>query len=87
METSQVCEMQRATELYQDENRQAIINYILDLKTIDPSADGNWVLSPLPEGTNVFFESSVNGANLIPENSTIQYVGEGTGGFGKYTLK
>ena len=76
-----------ATELYQDENRQAIIDYILDLKTIDPSADGNWVLSPLPEGANVFFESSMNGADLIPADSSIQYVGEGAGGFGKYTLK
>ena len=35
------------TEMYPDENRQAIIDYIRDLGSIDPTADGNWKFSPV----------------------------------------
>ncbi|MFP3917885.1 bifunctional 2',3'-cyclic-nucleotide 2'-phosphodiesterase/3'-nucleotidase [Lysinibacillus telephonicus] len=74
-------------EIYPDENRQAIIDYIIENKTIDPSADGNWKFAELPANVNVVFESSKKAVEVIPEGSNIEYVGDGTDGFGKYSLK
>jgi len=76
-----------AIEMYPDENRQAIIDYILIEKTIDPSADGNWKFTSLPTGAKVIFESSKKAVDVIPTGGNISYLGEGTDGFGKYLLK
>lgn len=72
-------------EVYPDENRQAIIDYIIQNKTIDPTADGNWRFAELPLNSNVIFETSKKAVDFIPEGSTIQF-GEGSDGFGKYSL-
>ena len=74
-------------EIYPDENRQAIIDYIIANKTIDPTADGNWKFSELPKEANIVFETSKKAVDVIPQNSNIQYIGEGTDGFGKYSIK
>ena len=74
-------------EIYPDENRQAIIDYISSSDTIDPSADNNWKFAPLPAAANVVFESSKKAVNSIPEGSAIKYLGDGTDGFGKYSIK
>lgn len=76
-----------AIEMYPDENRQAIIDYILIKKTIDPSADGNWKFTSLPTGAKVIFESSKKAVDVIPTGGKISFLGEGTDGFGKYLLK
>lgn len=76
-----------AVEIYPDENRQAIIDYILAEKTIDPSADGNWKFAPISGNVNVVFESSKKAVEVLQPGSPIQYVGDGTDGFGKYLLK
>ncbi|MEK4423727.1 bifunctional 2',3'-cyclic-nucleotide 2'-phosphodiesterase/3'-nucleotidase [Solibacillus sp. FSL K6-1523] len=76
-----------AIENYTDENRQVIIDYILAEKTIDPSADGNWKFSPILESVEVVFESSKKAVDVLGENTAIKYLGEGTSGFGKYSLK
>ena len=41
-----------------DENRQAVIDYITENKTINPSADNNWTFAPIKEKVNVTFETS-----------------------------
>jgi 2',3'-cyclic-nucleotide 2'-phosphodiesterase len=74
-------------EIYPDENRQAIIDYILLEKTIDPSADGNWKFAPLPTSAQIVFESSKKAVDVLPADGSIKYLGEGTDGFGKYSLK
>ena len=74
-------------EVYPDENRQAIIDYILEQKTINPSADNNWTFAPFPAGVKVVFESSKNAVQVLTDDSSIKYVGEGSDGFGKYTFK
>ncbi|MFC7687308.1 bifunctional 2',3'-cyclic-nucleotide 2'-phosphodiesterase/3'-nucleotidase [Ureibacillus sp. GCM10028918] len=74
-------------EVYPDENRQAIIDYIIANETIDPSADNNWKFTNLPETANVVFESSKKAVDSIPEGSNIEYLGDGTDGFGKYSIK
>lgn len=76
-----------AMEVYPDENRQTIIDYILAEKTIDPSADGNWKFAPIPTSVKVVFESSKKAVDVLESGSNIQYIGEGTDGFGKYSLK
>ena len=74
-------------EVYPDENRQTIIDYILAQKTINPSADNNWTFAPFPTGVKVMFESSKNAVQVLSDDSRIEYVGEGSDGFGKYTFK
>ena len=75
-----------AVELYPDENRQVIIDYISELGTIDPSADNNWSFSPVANDVNVTFESSMDAKDAITEGSLIQYVGEAANEFGKYSI-
>ncbi|MEW6422282.1 MAG: 2',3'-cyclic-nucleotide 2'-phosphodiesterase, partial [Deinococcota bacterium] len=42
-----------------DETRQAIIKYFQDQKTVNPTADGNWKLTPIP-GVTLLYVSSPN---------------------------
>nr|WP_205173485.1 bifunctional 2',3'-cyclic-nucleotide 2'-phosphodiesterase/3'-nucleotidase [Bacillus pakistanensis] len=74
-------------ELYPDENRQAIIDFIREKGTIDPSADNNWTFAPVGHAVNATFESSMDAQKALRENSPIEYQGEGTNGFGKYSIQ
>ncbi|MFJ7970193.1 bifunctional 2',3'-cyclic-nucleotide 2'-phosphodiesterase/3'-nucleotidase [Psychrobacillus sp. NPDC096389] len=74
-------------EIHPDENRQIIIDYILVEQTIDPSADGNWKFAALPANAQVVFESSKQAATVLPADGSIKYIGDGTDGFGKYSIK
>ncbi|WP_186321485.1 bifunctional 2',3'-cyclic-nucleotide 2'-phosphodiesterase/3'-nucleotidase [Bacillus sp. FJAT-22090] len=74
-------------EIHPDENREIIIDYILAEQTIDPSADGNWKFAELPAKAQVVFESSKQAEKVLPADGNIQYIGEGTDGFGKYSIK
>lgn len=76
-----------AVEIYPDENRQLIIDYISELGTIDPSADQNWSFSPVANDVKVTFDSSMDAKNAIEEGSPIQFVGGSANEFGKYSLK
>lgn len=70
-----------------DLNRDAIVRYIIEKKTIEPKADGNWSLKPLPEGVNVTFVTSPNAAGKLPEGLKAEAVGDGGEGFVKYRLR
>lgn len=76
-----------AVEMYPDENRQAIIDYIREVGTIDPSADGNWKFSSVLNDVNVTFDSAMEAKNALTEGSPIEYVGPSANNFGKYSLK
>ncbi|WP_428910736.1 bifunctional 2',3'-cyclic-nucleotide 2'-phosphodiesterase/3'-nucleotidase [Niallia sp. Krafla_26] len=78
---------QTAVEMYPDENRQAIIDYIQEQKTIDPSADGNWTFAPVASEVNVVFDSSLDAQNAISPESGITFIGEATNDTGKYSMK
>lgn len=52
----------------QDENRQILMDYIKEVGTIDPSADGNWSLAPLSDNVNLTFTSSPEAAKVMPAN-------------------
>ncbi|GAM12029.1 bifunctional 2',3'-cyclic-nucleotide 2'-phosphodiesterase/3'-nucleotidase [Mesobacillus selenatarsenatis] len=67
-----------------DENRQVVMNYIIKNKTINPSADNNWTISPINGNVNVVFESSPAAKKF--ESESIKYAGEGKDGFAKYSI-
>lgn len=70
-----------------DLNRDVIVRYILDKKTIEPSADGNWALLPPPVGTNVTFVTSPAAASHAPPGLAAAPVGDAGEGFAKWRLK
>lgn len=69
-----------------DLNRDVIVRHIIEKKTIDPTADGNWSLVPLPAGVNVTFPTSPAAAGKKPEGLKAQAVGDAGEGFVKYRL-
>jgi 2',3'-cyclic-nucleotide 2'-phosphodiesterase / 3'-nucleotidase / 5'-nucleotidase len=75
-----------AVEMYPDENRQAIIDYIREVGKIDPSADNNWSFAGVTKELNVTFKSTPDAQNALPESGLINFAGEGTNGFAKYQL-
>jgi 2',3'-cyclic-nucleotide 2'-phosphodiesterase len=75
------------TEIYPDENRQAIIDYIRELGSIDPTADGNWNFAPVSTKVNVTFETSMDAQKALPADGTIEFVSEASDGYGKYNVE
>ena len=73
--------------MYPDENRQAIIDYILATGTINPAADGNWQFAGVEKDVNVTFESTPDARAVLGENSPISYIGDAANNFAKYGLK
>ncbi|MER2089008.1 MAG: bifunctional 2',3'-cyclic-nucleotide 2'-phosphodiesterase/3'-nucleotidase [Sporosarcina sp.] len=72
---------------YAYENRQAIMDYMIDVGTIDPSADSNWSFAPLHENSKITFETSGKAKDFIKEGSGIEYLAPTKEGFAKYSLK
>ena len=70
-----------------DENRNVIIDYIMEKKTIDPEADGNWSFTPVKGNTNIVFETSLKARNYIKDARKYKFLGEQDSGFGKYSIK
>ncbi|MBZ2159556.1 bifunctional 2',3'-cyclic-nucleotide 2'-phosphodiesterase/3'-nucleotidase [Streptococcus australis] len=56
------------------ENRQAIINYILEEKNINPSADGNWRFTSSIKDADVRFLTSDKAKDLVGKDGDIVYL-------------
>lgn len=69
-----------------DLNRDVIVRHIVGQKTIEPRADGNWSLAPLPAGVNVTFLTAPAAAGKLPAELKAAPVGETAEGFAKYRL-
>lgn len=65
------------------ENRQAIINYILAVKTINPSADNNWSFASTIDGLDLRFQTADRAKTLV-SGPDIAYLDGEEGGFGNY---
>jgi 2',3'-cyclic-nucleotide 2'-phosphodiesterase / 3'-nucleotidase len=63
-----------------------IVRYIIEQKTINPSADGNWSFAPLPATAVVTFVTSPSAANAIPQSLAVTPMGDAADGFVKYRL-
>lgn len=67
------------------ENRQAIINYILAVKNINPSADQNWHFAETIKGLDLRFLTADKAKNLIGTDGDIVYLAASDQeGFGEY---
>ena len=67
------------------ENRQAIINYILAVKNINPSADQNWHFADTIKGLELRFLTADKAKNLIGTDGDIVYLAASAQeGFGEY---
>ncbi|GAB0170404.1 bifunctional 2',3'-cyclic-nucleotide 2'-phosphodiesterase/3'-nucleotidase [Lysinibacillus sp. CTST325] len=72
---------------YAYENRQAVIDYVMENKTVNPAADNNWSFVPFPANTKIIYNSAKAAQKVIPAGSNIEYLGDTEGGFGKYLIK
>lgn len=71
---------------YQDENREAVIDYLETIDQIEPFADNNWSISPV-EGAKMIFETSIKGKDHIGDDPRIKYLAPTEDGYAKYELK
>jgi len=67
------------------ENRQVIINYILEEKNINPSADGNWRFTDSIKGVDVRFLTADKAKDLVGKDGDVVYLEPSKQeGFGEY---
>jgi 2',3'-cyclic-nucleotide 2'-phosphodiesterase/3'-nucleotidase len=69
-----------------DTNRDVIVRYIVEQKTINPSADGNWSFAPVPASANVVFVTSPAAERALPAGLKATRAGDAADGFAKYRL-
>lgn len=69
-----------------DENRQVILNYLREEKTINPSADNNWSFAPVAGNPVVTFETSPNAEKYAANLPGLTYLTTLDSGFAKYQI-
>ena len=70
-----------------DTNRDVIVRYIVDQKTINPSADANWSFAPIA-GATAIFETGPKAKGFIADVKTVRIepAGDGENGFARYRI-
>ena len=70
-----------------DENREAIIQYLRIVGTVNPSADNNWSFARSNPPVVVAFESAPAAEKLLGNHPRISKLGTGENGFVRYGIK
>ncbi|QKE73358.1 bifunctional 2',3'-cyclic-nucleotide 2'-phosphodiesterase/3'-nucleotidase [Arthrobacter citreus] len=71
-----------------DENRQILMDYISEMKTITPTADNNWSIAPINGNVNVTFTTAPRAEEFIKPNSNISFTNKtDASGFGIFRLQ
>lgn len=68
-----------------EENREALVAYLTASGTINPSADGNWRIQPVP-GISMTFMSASAAAKYLPKHPQIRLVKDNGDGSAMYEL-
>jgi 2',3'-cyclic-nucleotide 2'-phosphodiesterase / 3'-nucleotidase len=69
-----------------DATRDVIIKFFQQTGTLDPKADGNWSLKPVPGARNVVFESNPKARENVAAFKGLSAAGDGANGFAKFRL-
>lgn len=70
-----------------DLNRDVIVRYIVEQKSVDPKADGNWSIVPLPANAVVSYVTSPAAARVaLPAGLKAEPLGDAPGGFAKFRV-
>ena len=69
-----------------DENREALVQYLQAAGTVDPAADGNWRILPVP-GVKLRFVSGAGGVAHLPRYPQLRLVQEQGDGTALYELQ
>ncbi|MEJ2172762.1 MAG: bifunctional 2',3'-cyclic-nucleotide 2'-phosphodiesterase/3'-nucleotidase [Woeseiaceae bacterium] len=69
-----------------DTNRNVLADYVFELRTVDPSADGNWSFAPISADVNVTMISAPNADKALGPGSPIEKIGMDSEGFGRYRI-
>jgi 2',3'-cyclic-nucleotide 2'-phosphodiesterase/3'-nucleotidase len=69
-----------------DENRQAVLSYIMDNKKLNPSSDNNWSIAPIKGNVNVTFNSSPDAKAFAEETKNIKFISTLEDGYAKYRI-
>jgi len=69
-----------------DENREALVRYLTDAKTVDPAADGNWRIQPV-SGVKLRFVSGTGGIAHLARYPNVVLVKDNGDGTALFELK
>jgi 2',3'-cyclic-nucleotide 2'-phosphodiesterase/3'-nucleotidase len=69
-----------------DENREVVVQYLQAAKAVDPRADGNWRILPVP-GVALQFTSSALGIPHLPQQPQVRLVKDNGDGSALYQLQ
>jgi 2',3'-cyclic-nucleotide 2'-phosphodiesterase/3'-nucleotidase len=69
-----------------DTNRDVLLRYIVAKKVVDPTADANWSLAPLPHGCLVTFLTSPEAEKSVPAGLPVTFLERTPEGFAKFRL-
>jgi 2',3'-cyclic-nucleotide 2'-phosphodiesterase / 3'-nucleotidase len=69
-----------------DATRDVIIKFFQQAPALDPKADGNWSLKPVPGAKNVTFESNPKAKDMVAAWKGLAFAGDAANGFGKFRL-
>jgi len=69
-----------------DESRQVVINYIMEQKTINPTADNNWSFAPIQEKATITFTTSPEAKAFAEKLGHIQFLNVLENGFATFTI-